>query len=116
LVEVAVVQAKTKQPDPDHAAAGMEPDPDRVVAPPDQLVGHPQPAQDLQGPRLDTQRPRLPHPLQLPVHNPNRRPEHPQLAGQGQTGRPRPDDQNVEQIAVGCRHDRSGGGGSRRRW
>jgi hypothetical protein len=74
LVEVAVVQPKTKQPDPDHAAAGMEPDPDRVVAPPDQLVG------------------------------------------QGQTGRPRPDDQNIEQVAVGCRHDRPGGGGSRRRW
>jgi hypothetical protein len=74
LVEVAVVQAKTKQPDPDHAAAGMEPDPDRVVAPPDQLVG------------------------------------------QGQTGRPGPDDQNIEQIAVGRRHDRPGGGGSRRRW
>ena len=48
-----VVQAEPEQPDADHAAAGMELDPDRVVAPPDQLLGQPQPAQDLQGARLD---------------------------------------------------------------
>jgi hypothetical protein len=112
----AVVQAETKQPDADDAAAGMELDPDRVVAPPDQLVGQPQPAQDLQGARLDTQRARLLHPVQLPVDDANRRPQRPQLGGQGEAGRPGPDHQNVEQLTAGRRHDRPGGGGSRRRW
>jgi hypothetical protein len=51
-----VVQAETNQPDTDDAAAGMQLGPDRVVAPPDQLPGQPQPAQDLQGTRLDSQR------------------------------------------------------------
>jgi hypothetical protein len=51
-----VVQAEPEQPDADDAAAGVELDPERVVAPLDQLVGQPQAAQDLQGARLDAQR------------------------------------------------------------
>jgi hypothetical protein len=52
-----VIQAQPKQPDPDDTAAGVELDPDRIVAPRDQLVGQPQAAEDLQGPRLNSQRP-----------------------------------------------------------
>jgi hypothetical protein len=52
-----VVQAEAEQPDADDAAAGVELDPDRVVAPRDQFLGDPQPAQDLQGAWLDSQRP-----------------------------------------------------------
>ena len=38
-----VVQAEPEQPDADDAAAGVELDPDRVVAPRDQLLGQPRP-------------------------------------------------------------------------
>ena len=106
-----VVQAEAKQPDADDAAAGMELDPDRVVAPLDQLLGQPQPAQDLQGARLDAQRARLMHPVQLPVDDANGRPERLELGGQGEAGRPGPDDQDVEQIAVGRRSREGGTGG-----
>src|SRR4029453_19414934 len=46
------------------------------------------------------------YPVQLPVDDANRRPERLELGGQGQAGRPRPDDQNVEQVAVGGGHVR----------
>ena len=42
-----VVQAEPEQPDADDAAGGVELDPDRVVAPRDQLLGQPQAAEDL---------------------------------------------------------------------
>jgi hypothetical protein len=51
-----VVQAEPEQSDADDATAGVDLDPDRVVAPRDQVLGDPQPSQDLQGARLDSQR------------------------------------------------------------
>ena len=98
---------RPKQPDADDAAAGVELDPDRVVAPRDQLLGQPQPAQDLQGARLDGQRARLVHPVQLPVDDANGRPERLELGGQGEAGRSGPDDQDVERVAVGGGHVRA---------
>ena len=91
-----VVKAEVEQPDADDAAASVEVDPDRVVAPRDQLLGNPEAAQDLQGPRLDGQRARLLHPVQLPIDDANGRPERRELGGQGEPGRPGPDDQDVE--------------------
>ena len=102
-----VVQAEPEQPDADDAAAGVELDPDRVVAPRDQVLGQPQPAQDLQGARLDAQRARLVHPVQLPVDDANPCSERLELGGQGQAGRPGPNDQDVEQVAVGRHHVRA---------
>ena len=39
-----VVQAETEQPDADDTTAGVELDPDRVVAPRDQVLGNTEPA------------------------------------------------------------------------
>ena len=102
-----VVQAEPEQPDADDTAAGVELDPDRVVAPPDQFLGDPQPAQNLQGARLDSQRTRLVHPVQLPVDDADGRPQRPQLGGQGEAGRSGADDQDVERVPAGRYHVRA---------
>jgi hypothetical protein len=47
-----VGQAEPEQPDPHGPAAGVELDPHRVVAARQQLLGHADSAQDLQGARL----------------------------------------------------------------
>jgi hypothetical protein len=57
--------------------------PHRVVAARQQLLGHPQPPQDLQRARLDRQRTRLMHTVELPVDDPHRRAEGLELGGQG---------------------------------
>ncbi len=98
-------QPQAEQPHSGGAAASVELDPERVVAARDQLLGHPEAAQDLQGAWLDSQRPRLVDAVGLPVDDPTGRPERPQLGGQGQAGRPGADDQHVKRVAVGGRHD-----------
>jgi hypothetical protein len=79
--EGGVGQAEPEQPHPDGPAAGMQPEPHGVVAAGQQLPGHPQPAQDLQGPWLDGQGPGLVHPVRLAVHDPEGRPHRLQLPG-----------------------------------
>ena len=95
-----VVQAEPEQPDPDDAAASVELDPDRVVAPLEQLLGNAQPAQDLQGAWLDGQRARLVHAVELPVDDAARRPHRLQLGGEGEAGRSGTDDQDVEPVPL----------------
>jgi hypothetical protein len=94
-----VGQAEAEHPDPDGAVAGVELDPDRVVATRDQFPRHAQPAQHLQGARLDGQRTRLVDAVELTVNDAHRRTKRPQLGGQGEPGRPGPDDQDVQLLA-----------------
>ena len=101
-----VVQAEPEQPDADDAAAGVELDPDRVVAPLDQLLGQPQPRRTSRV-RGWTPNARLVHLGPAAGRRCERRPERPQLGGQGEAGRSGPDDQDVEQVAVGGCHVRA---------
>jgi hypothetical protein len=98
-----VGQPEPEQPHPDRAASGVELHPDRIVAVCQQLLGHPQPPQDLQRARLDRQLTRLVHSVGLPVDDPYRRAERLELGGQGEAGRSGADDHNVEP-AVGWGH------------
>ena len=101
-----VVEAEPEQPHPDGAVAGVELDPDRVVAARQQLLGHTQPAQHLKGARLDGQRSRFVDAVGLPVDDAGAGPERLELGGQREAGRPGADDQYVKPLAVGGCHVR----------
>ena len=69
--------------------------PDRVVAPLDELCAIPSPRQHLERPRLDGERARLVYAVELPVDDPDGSAERVQLGGERQPGRTGADDEHV---------------------